>query len=47
MYQMEDTDFRDVPEAAVEAVSSAFDTEDSKEARLAFNQKRKPVWTGR
>jgi enoyl-CoA hydratase/carnithine racemase len=47
MYQMEDANFTDVPEAAVEAVSSAFDTEDSKEARLAFNQKRKPVWTGR
>jgi enoyl-CoA hydratase/carnithine racemase len=47
MYRMEDADFADVPEAALEVVSSAFDSEDSKEARRAFNEKRKPVWTGR
>jgi enoyl-CoA hydratase/carnithine racemase len=46
MYQLEDMDFAEVPEAAVEALASAFDSHDSKEARLAFNEKRKPVWTG-
>ena len=47
MYEVEDMDFADVPEAALKVVSSAFDTEDSKEARLALNERRKPVWTGR
>jgi enoyl-CoA hydratase/carnithine racemase len=47
MYEVEDMDFAEVPEAALEVVSSAFDSEDSKEARRAFNEKRKPVWTGR
>jgi enoyl-CoA hydratase/carnithine racemase len=47
MYEVEDMDFAQVPEAALEVVSSAFDSEDSKEARRAFNEKRKPVWTGR
>jgi len=47
LYRMEDMDFADVPEAAVEALSSSFDTADSKEARKAFNEKRKPVWTGK
>ncbi|HAJ75688.1 MAG: enoyl-CoA hydratase/isomerase family protein [Gammaproteobacteria bacterium] len=47
MYQMEDMNFDEVPEAAVEALSAAFDSEDSKEARKAFIEKRKPVWTGK
>ncbi|MDP6652559.1 MAG: enoyl-CoA hydratase/isomerase family protein [Gammaproteobacteria bacterium] len=47
MYQMEDMNFGEVPEAAVEALSAAFDSEDSKEARKAFIEKRKPVWTGK
>jgi enoyl-CoA hydratase/carnithine racemase len=47
MYQMEDMNFSEVPEAAVEALSAAFDSEDSKEARKAFIEKRKPVWTGK
>ena len=47
MYQMEDMNFADVPEAAVEALSAAFDSEDSKEARKAYIGKRKPVWTGK
>lgn len=47
LYRFEDMDFSQVPTTAVDAVSSAFNTEDSKEARRAFNEKRKPVWTGR
>jgi len=47
MYRLEDMDFADVPEAALDAVSSAFDSADSREARLAFNEKRSPVWTGK
>ncbi|MDD9896425.1 MAG: enoyl-CoA hydratase/isomerase family protein [Gammaproteobacteria bacterium] len=47
LYQMEDMDFQQVPETAVLALSSAFDSEDSREARKAYIEKRKPVWTGR
>lgn len=47
LYQMEDMDFQQVPETAVEALSSAFDSEDSREARKAYIEKRKPVWTGK
>ncbi|MGO1118195.1 enoyl-CoA hydratase/isomerase family protein [Rhodovibrionaceae bacterium A322] len=47
MYQLEDMDFAEVPEAALDAVSSAFSSEDSLEARRAFNEKRKPNWTGK
>lgn len=46
LYAMENMDFRDVPEAAVRAISEAFASNDSKEARKAFTEKRKPVWTG-
>ncbi len=47
LYQMEDMDFTEVPQRAVEALSEAFDSEDSREARRAFIEKRKPVWSGR
>ncbi len=47
MYQMENMDFDQVPEVAAAAISSAFASEDSREARRAFVEKRKPVWTGR
>jgi len=47
LYQMEDMRFADVPEAALSALSAAFDSEDSKEARRAFLEKRKPVWRGK
>ncbi|MEM7253398.1 MAG: enoyl-CoA hydratase/isomerase family protein [Pseudomonadota bacterium] len=46
LYAMEDMRFEDVPEAAVRAISEAFASNDSKEARRAFNEKRKPIWTG-
>lgn len=47
MYELEDMRFADVPEAALEAVSTAFNSADSREARLAYNEKRLPVWTGK
>jgi enoyl-CoA hydratase len=46
MYEMEDMSFSEVPQAAAEALSAAFDSEDSREARRAFLEKRKPVWKG-
>ena len=46
LYKMEDLDFAAVPEEAAKALSSAFSSNDSKEARKAFLEKRKPVWTG-
>ena len=47
LYQMEDMPFSEVPETAVNALADAFDSEDSKEARRAFMEKRKPVWRGK
>ena len=47
IYEMENMDFKDVPRSALKATSGAFDSEDSKEARRAFNEKRAPVWKGR
>lgn len=46
LYRMEDMDFHDVPEAALDALSSAFDSKDSLEARQAFLEKREPIWQG-
>ncbi len=46
MYRMETMDFAHVPATALDAVALAFDSEDSREARKAFNEKRKPVWKG-
>ncbi len=47
MYAVEDLPFSEVPEAALKVVSDAFGSEDSLEARRAFNEKRNPVWKGR
>ena len=47
IYEMENMDFKDVPRRALKATSGAFDSEDSKEARHAFHEKRAPVWKGR
>lgn len=47
LYRMEDMPFSDVPEAALKALAAAFDSEDGKEAREAFLQKRKPQWKGK
>ena len=44
IYACEDMPFTDVPEAALNVVCAAFDTEDSKEARRAFLEKREPKW---
>ena len=46
IYEMEHMDFKEVPRRALEATSGAFASEDSKEARKAFNEKRKPIWRG-
>ncbi|MDA9004268.1 enoyl-CoA hydratase/isomerase family protein [Gammaproteobacteria bacterium] len=47
MYQMEDMPFAQVPDAALRALSATFDSQDGKEAKTAFIEKRKPKWTGR
>tara|TARA_Y100000385_G_C12507348_1_gene389754 strand:+ start:88 stop:441 length:354 start_codon:yes stop_codon:yes gene_type:complete len=47
MYEMEGMPFSEVPEAALQALSASFDSEDGKEARAAYIQKRKPKWTGK
>ncbi len=46
LYEFEDMSFDQVPEVALDALSSAFNSDDSKEARKAFREKRKPKWTG-
>ncbi|MCR9213439.1 MAG: enoyl-CoA hydratase/isomerase family protein [Proteobacteria bacterium] len=47
IYRMENMDFATVPGTALDALSLAFASEDSQEARRAFVEKRKPVWTGK
>jgi len=47
MYRTEDMNFKQVPPTALDAMAAAFATDDSKEARKAFTEKRKPVWTGK
>lgn len=47
IYRMEDMDFAQVPPTALDVVSMAFSSEDSLEARKAFNEKRAPVWKGK
>lgn len=47
IYEMESMPFQDVPRRAAQAISEAFASDDSKEARLAFREKRSPVWKGR
>jgi len=44
---MEDMDFTEVPDVALKALSEAFSSEDSKEARLAFREKRRPKWNNK
>ncbi|WP_025896976.1 enoyl-CoA hydratase/isomerase family protein [Sneathiella glossodoripedis] len=44
MYRVEDMSFNQVPPTALDAMAVAFGSEDSIEARKAFNEKRKPVW---
>ncbi len=47
MYRVESMDFRQVPATALDAMAVAFGSDDSKEARKAFNEKRPPIWTGK
>ncbi len=44
LFEMEDMAFSEVPDVALKALSEAFSSEDSKEARLAFREKRPPNW---
>lgn len=44
MYRVESMDFKHVPPTALDAMAVAFGSEDSKEARQAFVEKRKPIW---
>ena len=47
IFEMEDLPFEKVSTRAAQAISEAFASEDSKEARRAFIEKREPVWSGR
>jgi enoyl-CoA hydratase/carnithine racemase len=44
LFGMEDMEFAKVPDVALKALSEAFSSEDSKEARRAFREKRRPKW---
>ncbi len=46
-FEMEDADFREVPEMALLALAAAFDSADGREARRAYLEKRQPKWTGK
>ncbi len=46
-YKMEDMDFKEMSQLAVDTVARCFDTQDSREARAAFTEKRDPLWTGK
>ena len=46
IYQMESMPFEKIPKKAAEAFSKAFGSNDSREARKAYIEKRKPNWTG-
>ncbi|MFT6556757.1 enoyl-CoA hydratase/isomerase family protein [Sneathiella sp.] len=47
MYRVEDMAFKQVPPTALDAMAVAFASEDSREARKAYIEKRAPVWKGR
>jgi len=47
MHRVEDMSFREVPPTALDSVALAFASEDSREARRAYIEKRPPVWKGR
>ena len=44
IFEMEEMAFSEMPGVALKALSEAFSSEDSKEARLAFREKRTPNW---
>lgn len=46
MYQMEDMPFKDVPEAALQALSAAFDSEDGKRQGLRLSKNESPNGRG-
>ncbi len=44
LFEMKDMAFSEVPDVALKALSGAFSSEDSRETRLAFREKRPPNW---
>jgi len=46
-YKVEDMEFKKVSQLAVDTVAVCFDSEDSREARMAFTEKRRPIWKGK
>ena len=47
IFETEDMAFPEVPDVALKALSEAFSSEDSKEARVAFREERNPNWCNR